>query len=186
MLLSMRHAPGVAGLDGKWELPGGKIEFGETPDQALVREIREEIGVEIKPLRLLPHLQTNVWEYEHAVQQVVLAGYECELKKSSEPAVSKDVSWFDAGTIDFATTLPGTQEFIELALKSEWFDTFFIRLEHVDPTANTTKHFVVAAQPTLFSQYGLVRYSRRAGRQTRLTHEEFALALARKLPPALD
>jgi hypothetical protein len=30
VLLSMRKAPGVPGLDGKWELPGGKIEFGET------------------------------------------------------------------------------------------------------------------------------------------------------------
>jgi 8-oxo-dGTP diphosphatase len=173
VLLSMRHAPGVEGLDGKWELPGGKIEFGETPDRALIREIREEIGVEIKPLRLLPHLQTNVWEYEHAVHQVVLAGYECELKKGSELVVGEEVRWFDVDAIDFAKTLPGTREFVELALKSEWFDTLCIRLEQVDRSANTTKHFVLAAQPTLFSQYGLVRYSGRPGRRTRLTHEEF-------------
>src|ERR1700677_3403665 len=32
VLLSMRDAPGVPGLDGKWELPGGKIEFGESPE----------------------------------------------------------------------------------------------------------------------------------------------------------
>ncbi len=32
ILLSMRRAPGVPGLDGKWELPGGKVEFGETPE----------------------------------------------------------------------------------------------------------------------------------------------------------
>jgi len=173
VLLSVRHAPGVSGLDGKWELPGGKIEFGETPDQALIREIREEIGIEINPLRLLPYLHTNVWEYEHAIQQVVLAGYECELTKGSEPGVSADVRWFDVDAIDFATTLPGTQEFIGLTLKSEWFDKLYIRLECIDPTANMTRHFVVAAQPTLFSQYGLVRYWGRVGRYTRLAHEEF-------------
>lgn len=173
VLLSIRHAPGVAGLDGKWELPGGKIEFGETPDQALVREIREEIGIEINPLRLLPYLHTNVWEYEHAVHQVVLAGYECELTQGNEPAVSGDVRWFDIDSIDFATTLPGTQEFVGLAVRSEWFDKLYIHLERADPIANMPKHFVLAAQPTLFSHYGLVRYWGRAGHYTRLAREEF-------------
>jgi 8-oxo-dGTP diphosphatase len=150
VLLSVRHAPGVAGLHRKWELPGGKIEFGETPDRALVREIREEIGIEIDPLRLLPYLQTNIWEYEHVVQQVVLAGYECQLKSGNEPLESEDVRWFDIDAIDFATTLPGTREFIGLALRNEWFDKLCIRLESTDPAANITRQFVVAAQPTLF------------------------------------
>ena len=173
VLLSIRHAPGVVGLDGKWELPGGKIEFGETPDQTVVREIREEIGIEINPLRLLPYLHTNVWEYEHAVQQVVLAGYECELKEGIEPTPSADVRWFDIDAIDFSTTLPGTKEFIELAVASEWFDKLCIHLEHFDPSVNAIRHFVIAAQPTLFSRYGLVRCSSRPGRPTRLDHEEF-------------
>jgi 8-oxo-dGTP diphosphatase len=32
---------------GRWELPGGKVEDGETPDAALVREVREELGCDI-------------------------------------------------------------------------------------------------------------------------------------------
>jgi 8-oxo-dGTP diphosphatase len=173
VLLSVRHAPGVAGLDGKWELPGGKIEFGETPEHALVREIHEEIGIQIHPSRLLPYLHTNVWEYEHTIQQVVLAGYECQLKPGSEPLENEDVRWFDVEGIDFSTTLPGTREFIGLALRNEWFDKLCIRLESIDPVANVTKHFVIAAQPTLFSQYGLVKYWGTVGRYTRLRHEEF-------------
>src|SRR5277367_1480561 len=77
VLLSIRRAPGVPGLDGKWELPGGKIEFGETPAQAIVREIQEELGMSVAPRRLLPYLHTNLWEYPHAFQHVILAGYEC-------------------------------------------------------------------------------------------------------------
>ena len=173
MLLSYRRAPGVPGLDGKWELPGGKIQFGETPEQALVREIREEIGLDVRPLRLLPYLHTNVWEYEDAIQQVVLASYECEPKKGSEPHVSDDVRWFDVNEIDFDATLPGTRDFVFLALKKDWFDKFYIRFECVDPTVNANKEFAVAAQPTLFSRYGLVKYWGRIGSRLTIRSKQF-------------
>jgi len=173
VLLSYRRAPGVKGLDGQWELPGGKIEFGETPEQALVREIREEIGLAVRPLRLLPYLHTNVWEYEQTIQQVVLASYECEPQKGSEPHASGDVRWFDVNAIDFAATLPGTQDFIFLALKHDWFDKFYMHFECVDPSVNASKEFAVTAQPTLFSRYGLVKYWGRIGSRLTIRREQF-------------
>lgn len=173
VLLSMRNAPGVVGLDGKWELPGGKIEFGETPDKALVREIEEELEIKIVTRRLLPYLHTNLWEYPHVSTHVVLAGYECELAEPLMPVLGPGARWCNPGDIDFDSTLPGTREFITLAMKGERFDRICIRFETVDLPGHSSKQFTVVTQPTLFSEYGLVKYWGRIGDRMKMRIEEF-------------
>lgn len=89
-----------------WNFPGGGLQFGETPVEGLKREIREELGIEIKILKLIPHIFTpirNMW-------QGLLICYLCAIidpiAKIELNNESIDYAWYTLEEISTLHTLP--------------------------------------------------------------------------------
>jgi len=121
VLLQRRdHNTGVEGLDGMWELPGGKIEFGETPEETVQREIAEELKVIVKIMRHYPVcLRTNIWRHPDFDMHVLLIPYWCQIMDTAGLGswVFEKARWFRVTGINYSTTLPGTREMIEAVFK---------------------------------------------------------------------
>ena len=89
VLLSQRPEGKV--MAGKWEFPGGKIEAGETPETALIRELGEELGIDtysscLAPLCFVSHAYDD-WH-------MVLILYVCRRWKGTPaPQEGNDVIW---------------------------------------------------------------------------------------------
>ena len=65
---------GYGEFKGQWEFPGGKIEVGETPQQALIREIQEELTVNIKVGKLI-----DIIEYDYPKFHLSMQCFWCEV-----------------------------------------------------------------------------------------------------------
>ena len=79
----------VGPYDGKLDLPGGSLEFGENPELALVREFKEEVGIDIIKYELIDADSVNLeWNYKNEIINVHHIGifykiidYKNEIKK---------------------------------------------------------------------------------------------------------
>ena len=90
VLLSKRK-PG-SHLEGLWELPGGKVLEGEDPRAALVRELREELGIEVAVGEIL---DVTFHRYEEATRTVLLLFFEASRVPGAPEPQAIDVAAFE-------------------------------------------------------------------------------------------
>lgn len=119
VLLARRNQPSMPQIHGKWEFPGGKMKVGETLHGAIQREIEEELGLNVNVVRLLPHVQSNIYHREDdSTAHYIVLCFECVLNfRLCEPSLDSmsvlDWQWIDKSEVAHVSCLPGTYEFLK-------------------------------------------------------------------------
>lgn len=96
-----------------WEFPGGKIDAGETPEEALVREIKEELDTEVEVKELL-----DTVEYDYPNFHLSMDCFICEIKSGDLVLKEHEASkWLTKETLDSVEWLPADLELISQIAK---------------------------------------------------------------------
>ena len=92
-------------LQGMWEFPGGKIEEGESPFDALIRELKEELDIEVTPVREL-----LVLDYQYPDKKVRLHFILAETKQTPKPVDCQDAKVFRPVEIENLNLAPADEK----------------------------------------------------------------------------
>lgn len=107
-------------LGSTWEFPGGKVEFEESDQEALQRELREELGIEVK-------IGTCCFETCHGYgnREVHLLIYRCQLISGTPTAIDvKAIEWVDEKSLLERTFPPADLPFVQELVRGCISDEF--------------------------------------------------------------
>ncbi|KKR75985.1 MAG: ADP-ribose pyrophosphatase [Candidatus Levybacteria bacterium GW2011_GWA2_40_8] len=120
VLITLRNEPEQKRAHRKWQIPGGGVEFGEKPINALKREMKEELGVEIEALTLIPYVNSSIWKTKKKIKQVFLLCFLCRIKSGKiklDGVENTDYRWIYPKEISKLLLMPLARDYILAAEK---------------------------------------------------------------------
>ncbi|MGD8894949.1 MAG: NUDIX hydrolase [Acidobacteriota bacterium] len=116
VLLARRAKPPLL---GRWSIPGGTVELGETLEEALVREMAEETGLEVKPLEILTVFERIERAGADVVFHYVIVDYRCRHLSGTARAGSDaaEVCWAAPDELPRFDLTPKAMEVVTEALR---------------------------------------------------------------------
>lgn len=120
VLLTQRHAPGNPAWHLKWQIAGGGVDFGETMEEAVVREMYEELYVKTKIIHPYPIVKTSIWYAAESDEKmdthVILIAYLVDIG-DQVPDLSHDPDWETADYGWFNLAEAQNLDFLPLTLR---------------------------------------------------------------------